>query len=668
VLNSRHAGFPLETTDDSPRALRFAAFEVDLRVGELRKRGLKIKLQDQPFQILAMLLDHPGDVVTREELHRRLWPDDTFVDFDHGLNNAINRLREALCDSADAPRFIETLPRRGYRLIAFVERLPKGSAPVEQRADESPALRPVEAGGNADHLVLTPPSPARRSRGRLVFSALAVSVLLVVFAGLNVGKWWPRVSKGSARARIESIAVLPLENLSNDPSQEYFTDGMTDALITDLAQIRALRVISRTSAMHYKGAHKTLPEIAKELNVDAVLEGVVVRAGDRVRIDAQLIKADNDRHLWAKSYDRNLSDILGLQSEVASEIASEIQIKLTPQEQSRLARTRTVNPEAYENYVQGRYYWDKRSTDGFNKSIEYYEKAIQIDPDYAAAYAGLADSYNLLGFSLAAALPEQEAISKAKAAATKALELDPDLAEAHAALGYADKSDWDARDAEKEFQKAIDLDPGYATAYHWFSLFLSMQGRNEEALEMIRHAQRLDPVSPNIDKALALCLSDLGRDNEAIEQLQRAIELDPSHFNTHLALGGVYLKMKKYPEAIAEDEKALGISGGAPAAEAGLARAYAFAGRTADAEKILEHLKLEGRTSPRPEPYLIAFVYASLGHKDAAFQWLERAVENRSDEVEEFRTEPAFESLRSDPRFVDLVRRVKSAQEPLSRH
>jgi TolB-like protein/DNA-binding winged helix-turn-helix (wHTH) protein/Tfp pilus assembly protein PilF len=653
----------LKTTDDSSRALRFAAFEVDPRAGELRKHGLKIKLQDQPFQILAMLLDRPGDVVTREELHRKLWPGDTFVDFDHGLNNAINRLREALCDSAGAPRFIETLPRRGYRFIASVDRLSERSAPVEQRADESPALRPVEAVSNAGHLVLNSPLPARSSRGRFVFSALAPTVLLAVFAGLNVGKWWPRVSKGWSPARIESLAVLPLESLSNDPSQEYFADGVTDALITDLAQIRALRVISRTSAMRYKGARKSLPEIARELNVDAVVEGVVVHSGHRVRIDAQLIKADNDRHLWAKSYERNVSDILELQSEVAREIASEIQIKLTPWEQSRLARTRTINPEAYEDYVQGRYYWNKRTADAYFKSIEYYEKAIQIDPKYAAAYAGLADSYNLLGYSQAAALPEQAAGEKAKAAARKGIELDPDSAEAHAAMGLAYAHFWPPQDPEKEFQKAIDLDPGYATAYHWYSLFLKDRGRDQEALEMIQRAQRLDPISPNVRRQLGDCLHALGRSDEAIEVLKNAIELDPSHFNTHVTLGDVYRDLKRYPEAIAELEQAQKLSAGAEVPETELARAYALSGRTGDAEAILNHLITEEQPSARSRAFLISIICASLGRNDEAMQWLEKAVETRNGKFASFPTLPAFASLHSDPRFQELLRRLKRAQE-----
>ncbi len=331
-------------TAGSSQVACFGAFKADLRAGELLKNGRRIRLQEQPFQILAMLLERPGEVVTREELHRKLWPADTFVDFDHGLNNAINRLREALGDSPEAPRYIETLSRRGYRFIAPVEH---GAAAPAVSAPEI-AAPPVAV-----------PATKRRPFGWTFFVPGALVILAAAFVLTNVGGWRQRLWRTSAPARIRSIAVLPLENLTGDPSQEYFAEGMTDALITNLAQIKALRVISRTSVMHYKGTRKPLPEIAKQLNVDAVVEGTVTRSGERVRIDAQLIEARTDRHLWAQSYERDLRDILALQSEVSRAIVKEIRIKLTAEEQAYLSAARPVNPEAYEAYLRGKYYYYK---------------------------------------------------------------------------------------------------------------------------------------------------------------------------------------------------------------------------------------------------------------------------------------------------------------------
>src|SRR5438445_10084124 len=381
----------MEGAHPSRGAVRFGVFEVDLRVGELRKKGIKIKLQDQPFQILQILLERSGEVVTREELRGRIWPADTFVDFDQGLNNAIKRLRESLSDSPDNPRFIETVPRHGYRFI-----------------------------GNL----------------------------------------------GATTGRIKSLAVLPLENLSRDPEQEYFAEGMTEALITTLAKIGELRVVSRTSAMQYKGVHKPVREIAQELGVDMIVEGTVLRAGRRVRITAQLIDAPKEMHLWAESYERDLRDVLALQSEVAQAIARQVQVKLTPQDLAHFAQPHPVDPEAYEAYLKGRYHWNRRSGEGFGKAVQSFQTAIARDPSYAAAYAGLAEC--LTGLSAWGFVPAQEGCGKAKGLARQALEIDHSLAEAHAALGFASMYDYDFLTAEREFERSIELNPRYASAHEWF--------------------------------------------------------------------------------------------------------------------------------------------------------------------------------------------------------
>ena len=407
----------MESAHPSRGAVRFGVFEVDLRAGELRKRGVKIKLQDQPFQILQILLERSGEVVTREEIRGRIWPADTFVDFDQGLNNAIKRLRESLGDSPDNPRFIETVPRHGYRFIG------------------------------------------------------------------NLG-----VTSG----QIKSLAVLPLENLSRDPEQEYFAEGLTEALITTLAKIGELRVVSRTSAMQYKGVHKALREIARELEADAIVEGTVLRVGRRVRITAQLIDAPNETHLWAESYERDLRDVLTLQAEVAHAIARQIQIKLTPQEQAHFADVHPVNPEAYEAHLKGRYHWNRRSGEALPKAVQYFQQAIAKDPTYAAAYSGLADCLSVLGYWCL--VPPDEGCGKAKGLAHKALEMDHSLAEAHASLAFATMFyDFDFVTAEREFERSIELNPRNGTAHLWFGLSLGFIGRYEEGFTEVKRAVRLDP-------------------------------------------------------------------------------------------------------------------------------------------------------------------------------
>ena len=410
---------------------RFGPFEVDFRAGELFKDGRKVRLQEQPFRILAMLLEHTGGTVTREELHQRLWPNDTFVDFDHGLNNAINRLRETLCDSAENPRYIETLPRRGYRFVASVELISPAAAlePVEVLSETAASLEP--SGGalrQASNERGTSAWPPRMRR--LTFVAAFTSVLLAVVLVFNFGKLRTRVFSAEPMPRIQSIAVLPFENLTGDPGQEYLVDGMTDELTTRLAQISSWKVISRTSAMQYKATKKLLPQVARDLNVDAVVEGSVTRSGRRVRITAQLIQATTDRHLWANSYEQDLGDILSLQGEVARDITDRVRVRLNPREEERLAQARPVVPDAYENYLKGLYYLQKWTSEDSNKASDYFQKAIQCDPTYAAAYSALAASYRNIAF-LNPVRP-REAFGLAETAARKALQLDESLGDAHA--------------------------------------------------------------------------------------------------------------------------------------------------------------------------------------------------------------------------------------------
>ena len=442
--------------------LRFGVFEVDVRAGELRKHGLRIRLQEQPFQLLAMLLEHPGQVVTREELQKKLWPADTFVDFDHGLNKAVNKIRDALGDSAESPRFVETVARRGYRFLAEVK-----AAETAPGNNPDVAPTPIHAAETRDgpDSAVTPVAPKNRVPSiAWKLAAFVLLPLIVLFIG------WKLHSRNYPASVVHSLAVLPLESLSNDASQDYFADGMTDELISDLGQISALRVISRTSVMAYKHARKPLSQIARELNVDVIVEGTVLRSGDRVRITAQLIDATADKHLWSQSYEGELKDTLALQNQVAQAIADQIRIKLNPQEQAALKIARVVNPEAYESYLKGRYFWNKRTPDSLKVALAYFDQAIDEDPNYAQAYSGLADTYALLGDWQYAVMTPKEAFPKAKNAAIKALELDSTLSEAHNSLAFCfDAFDWDLESAGKEFQRSIELNPGYATAHHWYA-------------------------------------------------------------------------------------------------------------------------------------------------------------------------------------------------------
>lgn len=580
------------------RLLRFDAFELDTHAGELHKRGVKLRLQGQPLQVLAALLRHAGDVVTREQLRAEIWTPDTFVDFDHSLHNAIARLREALGDSAETPRYIETLPRRGYRFIARVEEV-----------DAAPS-------------------------------------------GAQPGS---RESAPEAR-RIQALAVLPLEDLSGEPGHDYFADSMTEALITSLAKIKQLRVISRTSVMQYKGARRPLPEIARELNVDAVVEGSVLRSGERVRIAAQLIHATTDLHLWAESYERDFQDILSLQSEIARQVANEVRIILTPEEQAQLGSARPVDPRVLELYLKARYHWNKRTEENVRKSMAYFQEAIDIDPAHAQGYAGLADCYNILGYYNV--LAPGEAYPKGKAAALKALELDRGMAEPHATLGVVKRDfEWDWPGAEEEFRRAIDLNPGYMEAYHWRGTLFSMLGRHAEGLLDKTKALAIDPLSVVIRTDLARMFYFARDYEEAIAEYRAALDMDPSFGAAHLWLAHAYQQKGMFNAALAELQTGVQLSGGSPYALAKLGHGYATAGQHQEARAVLERLHmLAGQRYV--SPYDIAMVYLGRQEFDRAFEWLQIALEQRSLWMGYLKVEPQVDPLRSDPRFQDLLRQV----------
>ncbi len=581
----------------TPCVLRFDIFELDVRACELRKRGVKLRLQGQPLQVLAVLLKHPGDLVTRQELRAEMWTTDTFVDFDHSLHNAIARLREVLGDSAETPRYIETLPRRGYRFIERVDEVKPGA--------------------------LKPP--------------LSKTIKFDPFG-------------------IKAVAVLPLEDLSDGTGHAYFADGMTEALITSLAKIKALRVISRTSAMQYRGANKSLPQIASELNVDAVIEGSILRSGERVRITAQLIHATSDQHLWAESYERDFRDILSLQSEIARQVANEVRIVLTPEELATLGSTRQVNPEAHELYLKGRYNWNKRTDDSVKKALSYFRRAIDCDPTYAQAYAGLADSYNILGYYNA--LPPMEAYPKGKAAALKALELDNSMPEAHATLGVVKRDfEWDWSGAGHEFQRAIELNPGCVEAYHWRSTLLSMLGRHSEALNEKTKALTIDPLSVVIRTDLARAYYFSRDYDQSLEQYRAALDMDPDFGSAHLWRAQVYEQKGLFEQAIEDLNTGMRLSGDSTFALAKFGQGCAMAGRKDEARAVLH--QLNALSSKRyVSPYDVAMVHLGLQENDEAFVWLQRAFEQRSLWLGYLNVEPQLDPLRSDQRFQELFRRV----------
>jgi TolB-like protein/DNA-binding winged helix-turn-helix (wHTH) protein/Flp pilus assembly protein TadD len=625
--------------------VRFGIYEIALQSGELRKAGVRIRVQHQPLKLLEILLERPGEVVTREELRSRIWPNESFGDFDQAVNVAVAKLRSALGDSADNPRYIETLPRRGYRFIAEVRvagpPLSKLGSDQEVTSREEGQRAPFDAAET-----LAAPKPLTWKHGG---AALGLAIVLA----LSVAVVWALLRKGRAPANVasartvRSLAVLPLENLSSD-SQDYFADGMTDELITDLAQIGALRVISRTSVMPYKGVRKPLPQIARELNVDAVVEGTVLRSGTQVRITAQLISAPDDKHLWAQSYEGHLRDTLALQKKVARNIAEQIRITLTPQEREVLENVKVVNPEAYEDYLKGRYFWNKRTADDLKKAADYYNQSVAIDPNYALPHTGLADIYQVA-----------DNRQMARQEVQKALELDDELAEAHnsrARLLYLFDRDWEGSD--REFQRALQLDHNYAPAHHWYSMYLALKGHKEQALAEAEKAYELDPLSAVVGANLAKILEEMGQYDRAIEQARKTLDLDPDSGVTHAVLGIVYEDKKMYAEAISEYKRALELGGGQPGEVQGLlGYAYAVSGKRADAEKMIAELKtlLPGHKHAALD---LAVVSSGLNDKENALYWLEKAREMQVSDLIGIGQDSHFVELRGDRRFQALVQQV----------
>jgi TolB-like protein/DNA-binding winged helix-turn-helix (wHTH) protein/Flp pilus assembly protein TadD len=638
-----------------PGIVRFGDYEADLGSGELRKGGRKVRLQERPFQILAILLEQPGEIVTREAFSSRLWPANTFVDFDHSLNSSIKKLRDALGDDADHPLFVETLGGRGYRFIAPL----RGPEPAPARD-----LRPVPAlavvAEPAPAAPDEPAAPTRASRTALSGRSLTLFlVVLVVLLGLVVGhnaveQQRQRKKDRLSQSQTRSIAVLPLENLSNDPAQEFFADGMTDELITQLARLRSLRVISRRSIIRYRGTKESVPQIARELGVDVIVEGSVARAGDRIRINVQVIDAATDHHMWARSYERDLRDVLALQGEVARAIVTEAPVARDMAELTRASAISPVSAAMYESYLKGLYYIGRETEEGLRQGVEHLKAALQVEPEYAPAWAALADAYYYLSNVY---VPPAQAMPLARAAAERALKIDDTLASAHTSLGlvqlYYDRN---LQAAERELSRAIALTPNDGTAHLWYGMYWALRRRPENSLPELKLAQQLDPLSPQTRTNVGLALFFVREYDQAVAFSRESLKLDPGSWGAYASLAGALEGKGEIDQAIVSWRQASDLSG-SPVMLSCLGHAYAVAGDRPAAGKVLSALSDRSKREFVPA-HAFATVYVGLGDREQTLAWLEKAYRDNSESFVELGADSRFDPLRSDSRFVALLRRV----------
>ena len=604
---------------------QFGEFQLDTNRYVLLRKGRPVPLTPKLFDVLLVLVENSGDLVLKEEFLERVWKE-SFVE-EGNLNRHISSLRKALGESSTNPKFIETVPKRGFRF----------KAPVT-----------TVGGRSGDKITAPSRSPVLWARLGVLVPAAAVAVLVYFLVVRDV----------PISADVKSLAVLPLNNFSGDPEQEYFSDGMTEALISNLGMIAGLRVISRTSVMRYKETQRPLPEIARELNVDAVVEGSSLLVGEHVRVTVQLIEAATDHQLWSRSYEGDLRDILTLQREVASAIAQEIEVRLTPREQSRLASPQPVNPDAHLAYLKGRYHWNRRTLE---EAFEYFNQAVSIDPDDPLAYSGRADCYHKLGVSHI--VPPSEAFPRAKAAAMRALEIDDQLSEAYTPLGFMlTNYDWNWPEAERVFSRAIELNPSYPGTHEGYAWLLTILGRTAEAVAEAERALDLNPYSYAQTAQLGLTLYFVRRYDRAREQLRMVLDrvpekLVPAPVINIFAMA--YLQEGMVDEAISEIQRGRTRLPGSPDLLAFLGYAYAVAGKGTEAARVIEELKEgKGLSENYVLPFYLALIYTGLGEVDLALEWLEKGYQNRVWMMVFIGMEPAFDPLRSDPRFQDLLARM----------
>jgi len=620
-------------------------FELDLTARKLSRSNRVLKVERIPLEILALLIEHWGETVPRDEIITRVWGKGAFLDTDNSIRGAIRKIRQVLKDDPEQPRFIQTVTGQGYRFIA-----PIIGTKEEHGADASSGL-PFEEPETPTAETDEGSHQASRAWYKLTFFA----VVLVALAGVLYTI--VRNRQGQAlRPQITSIAVLPFTNLSGDPAQDYLADGMTEEIIGRLSSIRGLRVISRTSTMHFKETQLPVPEIAKALHVDALVEGSVIREGSRIRVHAQLIRGSTDEHFWSESYDRELVDVLALESDVAQAIAAKVEVTVTGQERARLVAARHISPEVYESYLKGQFALRKsNSQSDLEETIGYFDEAIRKDPTFAGAYVGLADAYNALGMVFVGVSPA-ETRPKVISAARKALELDPELAEAHVQLATVYQREWRWSDAEAEYRWALQLSPNDAAAHLGFANWLLAEGRKEEAMEWSKRARELDPLAVT-GTNLGWILFLAGRYDEAIRELHATLAVRPDDASALWYLGFSLIGEGKPQDAILPLERAVAITHGSPGVIGVLARAYGHAGRRSDALHLIEELNRRRQKGYVPTaPFVQAYV--GLGDYDEAFAWFDRAYQEKSNILQWVKVEPFPDMMRKDARFADLVRRV----------
>jgi TolB-like protein/DNA-binding winged helix-turn-helix (wHTH) protein/Tfp pilus assembly protein PilF len=628
----------------STRVLRFGVFQVNLAARELRKHGVRIRLPGQPFRVLSILLERPGQVVSREEMRDKLWDSETFVDYERSLNSAIRKLRAVLGDSQESSRYIETVPRLGYRFIAPVEEI---STSVE--AALTGQLEPVP---------IRVPDKAVGFNVRRWFLILGIPVvLLTVAAGYFV---WSRMrTRPQPPGERLMLAVLPFENLTGDPAQEYLSDGLTEEMIAQLGHLdpEHIGVIARTSVMHYKHTTEAAGQIGRELGVQYVLEGSLRREADRIRITAQLVQMKDQTHIWSRQYDRELKSLLALQGEIAQETADEIQLRLGQGHKLWATERKLSSPASYQTYdlyLKGRYFWNKRTKEGFQQAADYFQQSIASDPNYARAYAGLADTYALM--SSWNFLPQTEAIPKARAAALRATQLDDSLAEAHTSLALiAENYDYDWQTAEKEYRRAIELDPQYATAHQWYAECLAFQGRFSEALAESERARQLDPLSLIIATDHAAILYYARQYDRAIEQFRAVLAMEPKFLRAHMVVYP-YVEKGMFPEALAETDR-WRHGDGSPVSEV---EAYVYGrwGKQQQAKRALAQWKQGSPGRPVSVTLAVLEAYIATGRNEDAVALIEKSYREHSNLVTSLKVEPALDPLRGDPRFQELLRGV----------
>ena len=646
-----------------PKRYRFGVFQLDLASGELYKHGIRIKLQDQPFRVLAVLLEKPGSLVTREELRNRLWDHDTYVDFDHSLNISINKLRDVLGDSAANPRFVETLPRRGYRFVAPVS-AEDVVAPAPQVAASAMSVPSTNSPGTGSP-VLDPESAreiraeiaqSNRRAGRTrVFGIIALACIAVAFIFI-VG---PRIKNGPSRGQGRiMLAVLPFENLTGDNGQDYFVAGLNDEMIAQLGRLHPskLGVIARSSVAGYATARKPVAEIGRDLNVEYLLEGAVRRMGDRFRITAELVQVKDQTQLWTETYEYDLKDLLRLQEDVASHVSQSLTVEFLPEAKEDLRKFSTANADAYEAYLKGRYLWKQETRASMDEAIVQFNRAIALDPGYAPAYVGLADTYNVLG-GYGFVAPD-EAFPKGKAAAARALELAPNLSDAYTSMGFASfYYDWDWNEANKNFSKALALNPNNEVAHEFYASFLHAMGRLDEAQQQIHIAKQLAPGSGWLYDDEGWIQLSRRRPEAAIPEFEKATQL--SNFPAgHLSLAVAYMRIRQFDKALAEVHIAE-QSGGDPTRVLEIqGSVQAMSGNAPAAEATLNMLR-RGSIHGRVSPYSVALIYASLGKRTEALDWLEKSYREKDTWIVWIGVLMEWQSLRGEPRFDNLLHRLK---------